>query len=84
MTSFDLGGGYLARPVSVAEYRAACARLEGRIFGGNWLYDFGPPVKSPPPTGETFTGTGLGGMPRISMRGGRTQRRESAECQCGS
>lgn len=55
MTSLDLGGGVVARPVSVAEYRAACARLEARIFGGNWLYAFGPPVKSPPPVGETFT-----------------------------
>lgn len=55
MTSFDLGLGYTARPVSVAEYRAACARLEGRIFGGNWLCDFGPAVKGQPPLGETFT-----------------------------
>ena len=55
MTSFDLGGGVVTRPVSVGEYRAACARLEGRIFGGNWLYDFGPPVKSSPPVGESFT-----------------------------
>lgn len=50
----DLGGGYSARPISFAEYREACARLEDQIFGGNWLYDFGPPVKVLPPVGEQF------------------------------
>lgn len=47
-------GGYSARPIASAEYRAACGRLEDRIFGGNWLYDFGPPSKAPPPVGEQF------------------------------
>ncbi|WP_034385803.1 GNAT family N-acetyltransferase [Deinococcus sp. YIM 77859] len=49
-----LGAGYEARPISLAAYRDACARLEGRIFGGNWGYAFGPPAKPPPPLGETF------------------------------
>ncbi|GAA5533676.1 GNAT family N-acetyltransferase [Deinococcus aluminii] len=49
-----LGDGYEARPISFGAYRDACARLEGRIFGGNWLYAFGPPAKPPPPLGETF------------------------------
>ncbi|MFC3831409.1 MULTISPECIES: GNAT family N-acetyltransferase [Deinococcus] len=55
MTDLDLGGGYTLRPIPVAEYRAACARLEGQIFGGNWLYDFGPPTRVPVPLGETFS-----------------------------
>ncbi|MDL2343521.1 GNAT family N-acetyltransferase [Deinococcus sp. MIMF12] len=49
-----LGDGYEARPVSLETYRDACARLEGRIFGENWGYAFGPPTKAPPPLGETF------------------------------
>lgn len=55
MTAFNLLPGYSARPISSEVYRDACQRLEGQIFGGNWLYDFGPPVKAPPPLGETFT-----------------------------
>lgn len=55
MQVIDLGGEYAAHPVSVGEYRSACIRLEDRIFGGNWLYDFGPPSKSPSPLGESFT-----------------------------
>lgn len=55
MTEFDLGNGYLARPISYAAYLEACRQLEGQIFGASWLYDFGPPVKAPPPLGETFT-----------------------------
>ncbi|MBB6017333.1 GNAT family N-acetyltransferase [Deinococcus radiopugnans] len=50
----DLGGGYRARPIALDTYRAACARLEGQIFGGGSLYDFDPPSKAPPPPGETF------------------------------
>lgn len=50
----DLGGDYSARRISEGEYRQACAQLEGQIFGGNWLYDFGPAAKTPPPLGETF------------------------------
>lgn len=49
-----LGEGYEACPLSYAAYRDACARLEGRIFGGNWGYAFDPPVKTAPPLGETF------------------------------
>lgn len=49
-----LGDGYEARPLSYAAYRDACARLEGRIFGGGWGYAFGPSVKAPAPLGETF------------------------------
>lgn len=49
-----LGDGYEARPVSYEIYRDACARLEGRIFGGGWGYTFGPSVKAPVPLGETF------------------------------
>lgn len=52
--ALDLGGGYSARPILYAEYRDACKRLEDQIFGGNWLYDFGPPSKAPPPAGEQF------------------------------
>lgn len=55
MNNLDLGGGYTLRPISVAEYRAACARLEGQIFGGNWLYDFGLLTRVTPPLGETFS-----------------------------
>lgn len=51
----DLGGGYSARPISVQQYRDACARLESQIFGGGSLYAFGPAVRPPPPLGETFT-----------------------------
>lgn len=50
----DLGNGYTARPISLEEYRAACTRLEDRIFGGTSLYAFGPPTKAPPPLGQTF------------------------------
>lgn len=50
----SLGDGYEARPISYGTYRDACARLEGRIFGGNWGYAFDAPSKSPPPLGETF------------------------------
>ncbi|EYB69428.1 hypothetical protein DEIPH_ctg008orf0167 [Deinococcus phoenicis] len=49
-----LGDGYEARPISLEAYREACTRLEGRIFGGNWGYAFDPPVKAPPPLGESF------------------------------
>ncbi|GMA15784.1 GNAT family N-acetyltransferase [Deinococcus metallilatus] len=49
-----LGDGYEARPLTLEAYRDACARLEGRIFGGNWGYAFDRPVKSPLPLGETF------------------------------
>nr|WP_246580770.1 GNAT family N-acetyltransferase [Deinococcus aestuarii] len=35
-------------------YREACARLEGRIFGGGSLYAFDPPTKAPRPLGESF------------------------------
>ncbi len=55
MPVFDLGDGYIARPISVPHYRDACARLEGQIFGGTSLYAFGPATKAPPPLGETFT-----------------------------
>lgn len=55
MAALDLGGGYAAHPVSLGEYRNACIRLEERIFGGNWLYDFGPSQKASPPLGESFT-----------------------------
>ncbi|GHF39122.1 GNAT superfamily N-acetyltransferase [Deinococcus metalli] len=51
----DLGGGYTLRPIPLDGYRAACARLEGQIFGGTWGYAFGPPTLSAPPLGETFT-----------------------------
>lgn len=54
MRTIDLGGGYRARPIALDTYRAACARLEGQIFGGGSLYDFDPPSKAPPPPGETF------------------------------
>lgn len=50
-----LGDGYALRPITPDGYRATCARLEGQIFGGSWLYAFGPPTKAPPPLGETFT-----------------------------
>nr|WP_246363473.1 GNAT family N-acetyltransferase [Deinococcus budaensis] len=49
-----MGGGYQARPITLDTYRDACARLEGRIFGGTWLYAFDPPAKAPPPLGESF------------------------------
>lgn len=54
MTAFPLGGGYEARPISFETYRDACARLEDRIFSGNWLYAFDPPARAPVPLGETF------------------------------
>ncbi|WP_233218675.1 GNAT family N-acetyltransferase [Deinococcus arcticus] len=50
----DLGGGHHARPITLAEYRAACTALEDQIFGGNSLYAFGPPVRSAPPLGESW------------------------------
>ncbi|WP_235693052.1 GNAT family N-acetyltransferase [Deinococcus aquaedulcis] len=50
----DLGGGYHARPISLAEYRAACARLEDQIFGGNSLYAFDPPTRDAPPLGNAW------------------------------
>ncbi len=51
----DLGGDYSARPISLGAYRDACARLQGQIFGDGSLYAFGPPVKAPPPLGETLS-----------------------------
>lgn len=54
MTDLDLGGGYSARPISLEDYRAACARLEDRIFGGNSLYAFDPPVRAAPPLGDSW------------------------------
>ncbi|PNY81117.1 GNAT family N-acetyltransferase [Deinococcus koreensis] len=50
----ELGSGYAARPIPLATYRDACARLEGQIFGDSWLYDFGPSTRPAPPLGETF------------------------------
>lgn len=50
----SLGDGYEARPISLETYRDACARLEGRIFGGNWGYAFDPSTRPPVPLGETF------------------------------
>lgn len=55
MSAFDLGEGYSACAIPLADYQHACLRLEERIFGGNWSYDFGPPSQSPPPLGENFT-----------------------------
>ena len=54
MTDLDLGGGYSARPISLEAYRAACARLEDRIFGGTSLYAFDPPVRAAPPIGDSW------------------------------
>jgi GNAT superfamily N-acetyltransferase len=51
----DLGGGYTARRIPLETYRDACARLEGRIFGGNSVYAFGRAARPPVPLGETFT-----------------------------
>lgn len=55
MSTFDLGDGYTARPISLGTYRDACARLEGRVFGSGSLYAFDPPTKVPPPLGETLS-----------------------------
>lgn len=73
----DLGGGYTARRIPVESYREACTRLEGRIFGSNWLYAFGPAPKAPPPLGEEFTwglycGTELIGWSHAHQRDERT------------
>ncbi|MFD1731654.1 GNAT family N-acetyltransferase [Deinococcus malanensis] len=73
----DLGWGYTARPIPLESYREACARLEGWIFGGNWLYAFDPPAKAPPPLGEDFTwglyhGTELIGWSHAHQRDERT------------
>ncbi len=72
-----LGDGDEARPLSYAAYRDACARLEGRIFGGGWGYAFDPPAKPPPPLGETFQwglyhGDGLVGWHHAHARDERT------------
>ncbi|BDP43197.1 acetyltransferase [Deinococcus aetherius] len=72
-----LGDGYEARPVSLEAYRDACARLEGRIFGGGSLYAFDPPGKAPPPLGETlnwglFHGEDLIGWHHAHQQGERT------------
>ncbi|MFC6801914.1 hypothetical protein ACFQDE_09475 [Deinococcus caeni] len=56
MTDLDLGGGYSARPISLEAYRAACARLEDRIFGGNSLYAFDPRCARPRPPASRGTG----------------------------
>ncbi|WP_242402922.1 GNAT family N-acetyltransferase [Deinococcus deserti] len=73
----DLGGGYTARRITLESYREACARLEDRIFGGNWLYSFGPAAKAPPPLGENFSwgvycGTELVGWSHAHQRDERT------------
>ncbi len=73
----DLGGGFTARRLSLDQYRAACARLEGRIFGGGWGYAFGPPHKSSPPLGESlswglFAGDELIGWSHAHQRDERT------------
>ncbi|GGL14749.1 GNAT family N-acetyltransferase [Deinococcus radiotolerans] len=54
MTDLDLGGGYSARSISLEAYRAACARLEDRIFGGTSLYAFDPPQRTAPPLGPSW------------------------------
>lgn len=51
---FELGDGYTARPISLAAYQDACARLEGQVFGNTLNYRFDPPVRAAPPLGETF------------------------------
>ncbi|WP_019588052.1 GNAT family N-acetyltransferase [Deinococcus apachensis] len=72
-----LGDGYEARLISYETYRDACARLEGRIFGGTWGYAFDRPVKSSPPLGETFQwglyhGNDLIGWHHAHQQGERT------------
>ncbi|SMB89258.1 GNAT family N-acetyltransferase [Deinococcus hopiensis] len=77
MSTLPLGGVYEARSISFETYHDACARLEDRIFGGNWLYAFGPATKPPPPLGETFQwglyrGEELIGWHHAHARDGRT------------
>ena len=77
MSTLELGNGYTARPLTLEAYREACARLEDRIFGGNWLYAFGEAARPPAPLGESFQwgvyhGDTLVGWHHAHQRDGRT------------